>query len=543
MFLRVKTTPNSPRRSVQLVESVRAGGKVRQRIVRHLGIAMDDDELVRLKQLGEFVKAKIENERHPSLFPPEKLVEQAIKAGRAEEKPLPVDLKLLEEEQRVITGIHEVYGAMYRQLGFDDLLSRHRHPTSHHILFHIVMARIANPDSKRGSVRRLEEDFGIGLPLEKVYRMMDQLDGGLIKQLRTRVGDATRALLPEPLTVLFFDCTTLYFESFTEDELKQNGFSKDGKPGQPQVLLALMVTVDGLPVSYEVFPGATYEGHSLVPALADLRQRRQLDRAVYVADRGMFSNDNLKEMDGQGLDYIVGARIKRLGITEKILDKDAYKPLAGEILSAEWEHRGRRLVVSWSPIRARKDAHDRQNALAKLIKKLERSDNPKELLSNHGNKRFIAVKGRARLDEDKIREAERWDGLQGIVTNIRDMSHRELFARYRDLWQVEDSFRVTKHDLRVRPIFHWVPRRVQAHLAISFMAFACIRHLSYRVALQKQRTSPEVIRNALIHRQCSVLKHKRTGRRYAVPSKPTPNMEKIYDTMGLALSATPYELD
>ena len=107
-------------------------------------------------------------------------------------------------------------------------------------------------------------------------------------------------------------------------------------------------------------------------------------------------------MDGQGLDYIVGARIKRLGITEKILDKDAYKPLAGEILSAEWEHRGRRLVVSWSPIRARKDAHDRQNALAKLIKKLERSDNPKELLSNHGNKRFIA--GRARLDEDKIRD-------------------------------------------------------------------------------------------------------------------------------------------
>lgn len=142
------------------------------------------------------------------------------------------------------------------------------------------------------------------------------------------------------------------------------------------------------------------------------------------------------------------------------------------------EHRGRRLVVSWSLVRARKDAHDRQKAIAKLVKKLERSD--RELLSSHGNKRFIAVEGAARLtlNEDKIREAERWDGLQGIITNIRDMPHQELLARYRDLWQVEESFRITKHDLRVRPIFHWVPRRVQAHIAISFMAFACVRHLA-----------------------------------------------------------------
>lgn len=106
-----------------------------------------------------------------------------------------MDLKLLEEEQRVITGIHEVYGAVYRQIGFDDLLSRTRYRAN--TLFH--MARIAN--SKRGSVRRLEEDFGIGLPLGKVW--MDRLDEKLIGRLRTRAGDATRALLPEPLTVLF----------------------------------------------------------------------------------------------------------------------------------------------------------------------------------------------------------------------------------------------------------------------------------------------------------------------------------------------------
>ncbi len=148
--------------------------------------------------------------------------------------------------------------------------------TSHDALFHVVMARIANPDSKRGSVRRLEEDFGVSLPLEKVYRMMDQLDVKTITHLRRR--EASRSLLP----VLFFDCTTLYFETAVEDELRQHGFSKDGKHRDSQVLLALMVTREGLPISYEVFPGSTYEGHSLVPVLQDMQRRHQVERAVCV---------------------------------------------------------------------------------------------------------------------------------------------------------------------------------------------------------------------------------------------------------------------
>ena len=156
MFVRIKTTPNSPRRSVQLVEAVRDGGKVRQRIVRHVGVAMDDDELERLRQLGEYVKAKLEDERQPLLFAPEKIADQVIRLGRQGDgkQELPVDLKQIEEEQRLVTGVHEVYGEMYRLLGLDTLLPRSRYRASHDALFHVVMARIANPDSKRGSVRR-----------------------------------------------------------------------------------------------------------------------------------------------------------------------------------------------------------------------------------------------------------------------------------------------------------------------------------------------------------------------------------------------------
>ena len=113
---------------------------------------------------------------------------------------------------------------------------------------------------------------------------------------------------------------------------------------------------------------------------------------------------------------------------------------------------------------------------------------------------------------------------------------------YHGLWQVEESFRITKHDLRVRPVWHWTPERIRAHIAIFFMAFACVRHLAYRVAIQKHRMSPEVIRSALVHRQCSILRCRHSGNRYVVPSKLTPAAEQIYATMGLSLTTTPYQL-
>ena len=125
------------------------------------------------------------------------------------------------------------------------------------------------------------------------------------------------------------------------------------------------------------------------------------------------------------------------------------------------------------------------------------------------------------------------------------MAHDELLARCRGLWQLEESFRITKHDLhdlKVRPVHHWTASRVHARIAIAFMTFACLRHLAYRVALQKRRMSPNVLRNALLQRQCSLLRHRRTGQRYLVPSKPSRDTTEIYRTMGLALPTTPCEM-
>lgn len=550
MFVRVKTTPNSPRKSVQLVESVRDGKAVRQKIVRHIGIALDEDELVRLKDLAAVVKAKLEADTQPQLFPPEDVAEQVLAArSRQDDAPLKVDLKQLIETQRLVSGIHAVYGAVYESLGLDRLLPAWRYRASHKALFHSVMARLANPDSKRASVRALAADFGVQASLPQVYRMMDLLDEDRIERLNALAGQAAKALLGGTLRVLFFDCTTLYFESFTEDALKQPGYSKDAKFKECQVLLALAVTETGLPVRYTVLPGATFEGHSLIPVVKALQTDCEAEDAVVVADRGMLSEDNLNALEEAGLHYIVGARLKSLSraAQTQVLDADRYETLKdGDGLRVlDLPHDSRRLVVGYSPVRAEKDRRDRDKAIAKLRKKLAKSDNPKDLLNNYGYKKYLKVEGESTLsvNPDRIAQAQRWDGLHGVITNLpKATTTTTILGQYRGLWQVEDTFRVSKHDLKVRPIYHWTPRRIQAHIALAFMSLLCVRHLQYRMALQARPVSPEVVRNALVHVQHSVLEHTQTHRRYVIPSAVNEAGRQLYKVMGLTHSTTPYEL-
>ena len=384
----------------------------------------------------------------------------------------------------------------------------------------------------------LEQDFGVHLPLEKVCQH-------------------TQQLLGQSVNVLFFDCTTLYFESFTEDDLKQNGYSKDCKFNQPQVLLALMVSQEGLPMGYEVFPEATFEGHTLIPVIASMRKRYALDKVICVADRGMLSKENLQALKQAGAYYIVGDKLKVRSDKQQalILDRESYRPLGGiraeaggtdgvtaqEIAIGEEE----RLIVSHCPTRARKDQHDREEAVSRLLKKLGKSQNPKTLLNNYGYKRFLEIEGETSLhvNQDKIIEAARWDGLHGVITNIPDMCAEELLNQYRGLWQVEESFRISKHDLKIRPIYHWTPRRVRAHIALSFMAFSCVRHLMYRVKLQQGPMSAAVIRRALVHVQHSILKDKQSKKRYVLPSRLSVEAKKIYRVMGIEHSEVPYRLD
>jgi transposase len=553
MYIRIKTTPNSPRKSVQIVESVRDGNKVRQKIIRYVGIAMDDDELKRLIDLAEHIKAKFESEGPQlSLLSHEEAAKYAIEARKKEDdKPLHVNLKELEEEQRVVIGIHEAYGKVYEELGFQRALtSPSRQAYNTDLLEHMVMARIANPQSKRASVKMLERDFGISIPLHKVYRMMDAVDDKAILRIQDIAYNAAMSLLNQKVNALFYDCTTLYFESFSEDELKQNGYSKDLKFNQPQVLLALVVTEEGLPLSYDLFPGACFEGHTLIPILKKLRARYDLQHVIFVGDRGMLNEDNLKCLEEEEFQYIVGAKLRNVSkkLQEAILNEDRYTLCESneyfQRIATFDEKNNRKLLVSHSAKRAAKDKADREKAVEKLLKKLSKSKNPKTLLSHYGYKKYLKITGEStlQLEEAKLVEEARWDGLYGVITNVKEKSAEAILEHYRGLWQIEECFRVSKHDLKIRPIFHWTPERIRAHIAIAFMALVCVRQLEYRVALQYQKLSPEVIRNELIHMQLSFLKHRKTGIRYGIPSKVGQHAKKIYQIIGLKFSTIPFQI-
>ena len=194
------------------------------------------------------------------------------------------------------------------------------------------------------------------------------------------------------------------------------------------------------------------------------------------------------------------------------------------------------LVVSYSSSRAKKDAHDRQKAINKLIRKFRKdgSINAKDLLSNYGYKKFVSIKedGVLEVDEDRIANDKRWDGLHGIITNSKDSTHIELIDQYKQLWQVEDAFRLQKHSLKIRPIFHFKERRIKAHVAILFTAFCLAKHMQYRVKHQFQSLSIDKIKEELLEVQSSIYYYPPNGFRYLVPGHLPYRARKIYQLLG-----------
>jgi transposase len=573
MFVRVKSTPNSPRKSVQIVHSQRVGSKVKQKIIKHVGVAFDDNELQELKLLAVSLKAKLESKNQLPLYSPQEIEDMVNRACDKKDKEsvntedvinredYAVNLLDILEEDRVIKGIHEVYGKLYDEINLKSIIpNASRHVAISKALKEIVLARVANPDSKSGSVDMLSSKFGVNLNLKTVYRMMDMIDDKQIKKLNKLVLTQTKSLLDDKIDVIYFDATTLYFESFSEDidnpddtdeAIRKNGYSKDGKFNQPQVVLALLVTKQGLPVGYKAFSGDTFDGHTIIPSLKEIEDEFKVDKIVYVADAGMFNKTNLEEFDkNKNMTYIVGAKIKTMSKVYKkqILKKDDFIELNDDTKVKTLDYNGKKLLISYSKKRAKKDKHDREKAIAKLKKRLEDSKSVKSQLSNNGYKKYLQLQSSDKnsscdlsitLNEDKILEDEAWDGLKGIVTNNETLSNEELIHQYSNLWQVEESFRITKHDLKIRPIYHWKPSRVKAHLAISFMAYTLVRYLEYRVRLQYKKLSPEKIRQILLSVQTSILYDTTTDKKFAMPSKVSDDAKKIYKLMEVPITTKP----
>ena len=556
MFIRTKYDPDRDRYRVQIVKSVRHGDLVRQKIVRHVGIAKSKTELEPLRQLGEFILAEIQQTHSPQqeLFSVKeyaRLLTHARQAKQAEK--LGVDVGECREQARLTVGVRQAYGQLWETLGLTRVLGARRQ-SSNQILRELVLARIAQPRSKRGTVMDLSRDAGVTLSLDRVYQTMDYIDDKVIDKIQTLVGRYTQKVDPEGMHVVFMDCTTLYFEQDQEDELRLKGRSKDGKSHRVQIILALMVTHEGLPVGYEVFPGNIYEGKTLIQLVDDWQVRFPGGRMTVVADAGLLSAENQAALQARQIAYILGYRMKSASavIKQQILDHEAYQSWDGLKPQPhhqqvwryrEIEHGPERIIATYSSKRARKDKHQRMRALDKLKRKLALSQTPASV-GHKGMARFLDFPdGKVVINEDKLAAAAQWDGLHAIIAWGNDhFSAQDLLNRYRQLWTIERSFRTNKHDLRIRPIFHFKPARIRAHLAICYLAFACVQHLGYRLRQLGYPMSPEVVRRELNALQMSILWRPGTSDQYVMPSRATTEAKRIYRCLGLNWNTVPFAL-
>lgn len=279
------------------------------------------------------------------------------------------------------------------------------------------------------------------------------------------------------LTIVFYDVSTLYFETAKTDDLREPGFSKDGKTAESQVVLGLLVSEGGYPLSYSLFNGSQYEGYTMLPIIDDFKQRFNLgDDFVVVADSGLMSDANVRLLRSAGYEYIIGARIKSESKTVKnwIL---SHEKKDGHYFERKREG-DERLIVGYSERRAKKDAYNRDRGVARLRKAYSSGKLTKAQVNRRGYNKFLEISKdvEVAINETKIADDSKWDGLKGYITNT-DLDADRVVAQYHGLWVVEHAFRISKGTLDMRPMFHFTERRIEAHVCICFVAYKVYKEL------------------------------------------------------------------
>lgn len=380
-------------------------------------------------------------------------------------------------------GPELIFGVLFDRIGFgvikDDLFR------------HITIARLAYPTSKLKTVDYLYRYRGINVEVDTIYRFLDTFRSAYKATAERIAFEYTKRTLKK-IAIVFYDMTTLYFEAEDEDDLRKIGFSKDGKFRKPQIMLGLLVGQNGYPIGYDIFAGNTFEGHTLLPTLYGIQRKYGFDKPIVVADAALLSQENLQNLARAKYQYIIGARIKNETdeIKRKILKRA--KGLENGQGSSIKKSDGTRLIVTYSDKRGKKDAYNRKRGLRKLRERVKSGKLTKESINNRGYNKFLVLKSSVdvEIDEHKIKEDERWDGLKGYITNTR-LSPKKIVENYRHLWQIEKAFRISKTDLRVRPIYHYRQRRIEAHICITFVAYAIYKELERLLCRHHTNISPK----------------------------------------------------
>lgn len=368
----------------------------------------------------------------------------------------------------LINGSDLILDRVFDLIGFnriDDIIFRQ-----------LVKARLSYPASKAATVEYLKNHFDEDVDLSKIYRYLDKLGDmqhRLVQEISVR---HTLKLFGGNIGLLFYDVTTLYFEVDKEDDLRKTGFSKEGRHKNPQVILGLLVSLDGYPLAYCIHEGNKYEGHTMLPVVRQFVEEYDLHDFIVVADSGLMTNDNVNELEQLGYKYIIGARIK--AESEMVKSWILEQPKADCRMVEYIKEGGRRLLVGYTDDRAKKDAYNRDKGIRRLEKAYRTGKLTKENFNKRGYNKFLELKGDATvtINYDKLNEDARWDGLKGYLTNT-DIPTEAVYVAYHNLWNVERAFRIAKSKIEVRPMFHFTRRRIEAHVCICFVALKVYKEL------------------------------------------------------------------
>jgi hypothetical protein len=391
--------------------------------------------------------------------------------------------------------LYDTVGAVYDWLGFDAVGDA--------VFRDLVIARLVEPTSKLDAARVLA-DLGVDtLSYRTIQRRLAKVNTG---NYRDAIAATcfTHAADRGGLSLLLYDVTTLYFEAENEDELRKVGYSKERRI-DPQIVVGLLVDRTGFPLEVGCFEGNTAETTTLVPIITTFAARHDLtDRPMVVAaDAGMLSATNLSALDEAGLGFIVGSRSVKAPIDlashfhwngdvftdgqiiDTVTPRHA-KTIVNDtntrvepIWNADDHAQAWRAIWAYSAKRARRDQKTlyAQEARARAVINGERAAKSTRFVKTHAGDRV--------LDEASLARAQSLVGLKGYVTNLdaTTMPASEVIARYHDLWHVERSFRMSKTDLRARPMFHRTRDAIEAHLTIVFTALAVAHSVQERTGL------------------------------------------------------------
>lgn len=367
-----------------------------------------------------------------------------------------------------IIGSELILGKIYRKIGFPE----GRCPD---LFRNLVLCRLVYPGSKLKTTDYFKQHLNTDVSVYSIYRFLDELNAELKPMIEQIMFDYTRKLLKNKIGVVFYDMTTLYFEASEEDDYRIPGFNKDGKHQQPQIMIGLLVSNHGYPIGYQIFEGNTSETKTLVPVLETFQRKFDIDKPIIVADAALLSQKNIDALQENQYEYILGGRLKNE--TEAIKAK-VIKLGVEEGKPRELKSRNGRLIVSYSQKRARNDRINREKGLKRLEKKLRTGKLTKDHINNRGYNKYLKLSGEVNItiDYEKYEADSVWDGLKGYVTNTH-LSRKEVIGQYSQLWQVEKAFRISKTDLRIRPIYHRLKNRIEAHICICFAAYAIYKEL------------------------------------------------------------------